>query len=48
MSMQKDKKMERRSAISSTRFLAMNALLCITPDSIPSPFIVDANLLQQS
>ena len=47
-SMQKDKKMERRTAISSTRFFVMNALLCITPDSIPSPHIVDTNLLQQS
>jgi len=38
--------MERRTAIYSKRFFAMNALLCITPDSIPSPFTVDTNLLQ--
>ena len=34
--------MERLTAISSTRFFAMNVLLCITPDSIPSPFIADS------
>ena len=33
---------------SSTRFFATNALLFITPDSIPCPFIVDSNLLQQT